>query len=384
MKTSIMFLKKNLSSYKNVFISIVLFLFTINIVSIFLLGMTSGLNEQVIDNDNLNILELYPKENQTGLTDSQIEEIKKIDGILDVYYTEGASIECIETSGDFDSTRYVFSIFKLDHKYLKYYGLPETENETYFYGNKEQIPNLQIGNSYKALKNDLESSEDVEFKITDCITVPNILERLIPGDISFTDPSTFDKLLKNCDSFYINDSEYELMLQKGSTIHLLCPDVTKQNMIAAKIRDSYPNIKVSYVLESAVKLPEYVDTLIKIGIVLLVILLLFYFFSIKNNISNIIDFRAKGIYLFHVLGVETNKIVKSFYMEFIVLSVFSWLLQMLLTCIVIFTASFFLNVEIYKTPVILVSIGNVILLFLSMGLEGFFSIRKNIFKIINK
>lgn len=378
-----MFLKKNIESYKSIFIAIVLFIFLINVVSIFLLGMNFGLNEQVINNDNLNIMELYPNENQSSLSLSQLSDIKKIDGVLDAYYTEGASIECVpEGKSNLDGESFNFSIFKLDHKYLKYYGMPETINNTYFYGNISKDSEIVIGNKYTALKNDLSSSTDVNFSLTDAITIPDNLSHLIPSDVSFVDPITFDKLAKNCDSFYVDDSQYKSMLQKGATIHLIAPDVTKQNSIADEIRKNYSNMKVSYILDSAVKLPVYVATMIKIGVVLLVVLLLFYFLSIHNNISNIINFRSEGIKLFNVLGVEPNKIVKSFYLEFIILGSISWLIQMILTLAIIYLASMFFDMEMYRSAIVGVVIGNIILIILSMVLEGYISIQKNVKKLL--
>lgn len=143
-----LFLRRNIREYRSIFISVVLFIFVINIISIFLIGMTSGLNEQVIDNDNLNILEVYPNEAQQGLSADQLTDISKIEGVFGVYYTEAISVECADkTSGETECT---LSIFKLDHKFLKYYGLPETDSDTFFYANKTSIPDVKAGEEFIA------------------------------------------------------------------------------------------------------------------------------------------------------------------------------------------------------------------------------------------
>ena len=118
--TALLFLTKNLRSYRSIAASIITFIFIINLVSIFIIGMSTGLNEQVTNNDNLNILELYPNDsNQSSLTQAQVDEISKIDGVVGAYYTEGIDIAIQIPPGD--GTGYSnLSIFKLDSKYLKY------------------------------------------------------------------------------------------------------------------------------------------------------------------------------------------------------------------------------------------------------------------------
>lgn len=50
-----------------------------------------------------------------------------------------------------------------------------------------------------------------------------------------------------------------------------------ENGIAEQICEEYPNISVLYILESASKLPKYVDIFVKIGYALLVIFVVFFF-----------------------------------------------------------------------------------------------------------
>ncbi len=221
------------------------------------------------------------------------------------------------------------------------------------------------------------------FKVTDVVDFPNTIEKLIPGDMSFCDPQTFDKLLKNCDSWYSNEEEYSARLSNGATVHMIVPDVTKQNEVAEKIRKDYSDISVYYVLESASKLPVYAETFVKIGCCLLIALILFYIISIRNNLSHILNVRLTGINLFNVLGVEPHEIVRSFYCEFVVLGLIAWIVQLLLTLIAFAVASSLFDVEVYKTAFLTVIVGNVVLLIVSVGVEGYIAIRHNIYKILS-
>ena len=374
------FFRNNLSGYKNIFISIVIFLFIINIVSIFLIGMTTGVNEQIIENDNLNILELYPDNNQESLTKEQVDALCMIEGVSGAYYTEGISIECIKDSTGSDT--YNFSVFKLDSAYLKYYGLPEVDSQTYFLGNLSANPELKPGDKFIAQKNEISGSEDVDFEVTDIVTLPNTISGLVPQDVCFADPETFDKLLINCDSWYTNNEEYSQRLSSGATIHVIVPDVTKQNEVATAIREQHKNLVVSYIMENASKLPAYADAFFKIGIVLLIALFVFYFLSIRNNIAHILKFRTHGIKLFYTLGVEHKKIVKHFYYEFIILGFFSWIIQFLVTGLVVIIGNSLLDMDLYLTAIFIVTIENVLLLFISFIIQGYFMIKNNIKRIL--
>ncbi|MGD6818780.1 ABC transporter permease [Metabacillus sp. 84] len=308
-----------------------------NVVAGFFSGITSSMNETVMENDSLKFIEVVSTPDK-ALKQEDFNELKQIDGVSTSFPKVQAFVGL-----EYGKNKITTNLIGVDGPALSYMTA----------GKANSIKDGDIVLN-SALADDLKQGDEVNVSYTVKVkegegvrestkgTIQSLYDQFyitnFPDDLSLATIDYVENLNAQFEGLTLEQYRSGLTYDFGTVVVQNVEDVTP---VARQIEEL--GLDTIYSLKSSQSIPMVAQIIMSIGGVIIVLLLIFSGISIASIIGQSLRGRYKEIGIMRAVGYEKSHLIKLFSVEVLFISVLSFAASIILSFLIISGLEYFLN-----------------------------------------